>query len=93
MTMNRYLFEYLATFAFAYVIIATGGNVYASSGIFAILLILGAKITGTLLNPAMTLAMLSMGKVASSDVLPFIGVQIAGALTAAELVKRLRIGV
>jgi glycerol uptake facilitator-like aquaporin len=36
--------------------------------------------------------MLSAGKTASKDVAPYIGAQIAGALTAVELFKRLKIG-
>lgn len=88
--MNAYLFEYLATTAFAYVIIATGGNVYAASAIFAILILIGSHISGTLLNPAMALAMFSAGKLAAKDVLPYIGAEIAGALTAVELYKRLK---
>jgi glycerol uptake facilitator-like aquaporin len=90
--MNAYLFEYLATLAFTYVILATSGNAFACAGIFAILIILGSKISGTLLNPAVTIGMLSAGKLPSKHVLPYIGVQIAGALTAVELYKRLKFG-
>jgi glycerol uptake facilitator-like aquaporin len=92
--MNSYLFEFFATLVFTYVILATKGNAYACGAIFAVLIILGSRCSssGTLLNPAVTLAMLSAGKTAAKDVAPYIGAQIAGALTAVELLKRLKIG-
>ncbi len=92
--MNSYLFEFLATLVFIYVILASNGNAYACGSIFAILIILGSRFSssGTLLNPAVTIAMLTAGKTAAKDVAPYIGAQIAGGLAAVELFKRLKIG-
>jgi len=92
--MNAYLFEFLATMVFIYVVVSTNGNLYACGSIFMLLIMVGSKLStsGTLLNPAVTLAMLSAGKVASKDVAPYIGAQVLGGLTAVELFKRIKIG-
>lgn len=50
----------------------------------------GAKISGCSVNPAVTLALLTSGKLAASHVLPYIGAEVLGALTAVQLHKVLK---
>ena len=92
--MNSFLFEFLATLIFTYVILASNGNAYACGSIFAILIILGSRLSssGTLLNPSVTIAMMTAGKTAAKDVAPYVGAQIAGGIAAVELFKRLKFG-
>lgn len=89
--MNAYLFEYVATLIFVYVIIATG-NCYAIGATLTLLCLVGASISGCSVNPAVTLALFTSGKLEASHIAPYIGAEIAGALTAVELYKRLKSG-
>lgn len=87
--MEAYLFEFIATLIFVYVIIATG-NCFAIGATLTVLCMVGAKISGCSVNPAVTLALLTSGKLASSHVLPYIGAEIMGALSAVQLHKLLK---
>tara|TARA_Y100000816_G_scaffold104395_1_gene72779 strand:- start:105 stop:389 length:285 start_codon:yes stop_codon:yes gene_type:complete len=89
MKVHPYLFEFIATLIFVYVIIATG-NCYAIGATLALLCIIGAKISGCSVNPAVTLALLASGKLAANHVLPYIGAEVAGALTAVQIHKVLK---
>jgi len=90
--MNPFLFEFIGTLVFMYVILATKGNPYVMGCSIILLVIIGSKIStsGTLLNPAVTVAMMSAGKVGGKDVAPYIGAQILGGIAAVELYKRLK---
>jgi glycerol uptake facilitator-like aquaporin len=87
--MKAYLFEFVATLIFVYVIIATG-NCFAIGATLSLLCMIGAKISGCSVNPAVTLALLTSGKLAASHVIPYIGAEVAGALTAVQLHKLLK---
>ena len=87
--MNPYLFEFIATLIFVYVIIATG-NCYAIGATLALLCIVGGNISGCSVNPAVTLALFASGKLAATHVIPYIGVEVAGALTAVQIHKVLK---
>ena len=87
--MRAYIFEFIATLIFVYVIIATG-NCFAIGATLTLLCMVGAKISGCSVNPAVTLALLTSGKLAANHVLPYIGAEIAGALTAVQLHKLLK---
>ena len=87
--MKAYLFEFIATLIFVYVIIATG-NCFAIGATLTLLCMVGAKISGCSVTPAVTLALLTSGKLAASHVLPYIGAEVLGALTAVQLHKVLK---
>jgi aquaporin Z len=84
--MNKYLVEFLGTLLLSFVIFATG-NYLAIGAALAVAVLIGGPISGGAFNPAITVALLSAGKLASNDVIPYIVAQIAGGLVGFELVK------
>ena len=79
--MNKYLVEFLGTMFLMYVIFATG-NWAAIGGALAIAVLLGGPVSGGSYNPAVTIALYSAGKLEKPDVVPYIIVEILGALAA-----------
>ena len=77
--MNKYLVEFLGTMFLVYVIFATG-NWFAIGGALAIGVLLGGQISGGAFNPAVAISLYSAGKLAKSDLLPYIIVEILGGL-------------
>lgn len=84
--MNKYVVEFLGTFLLMFVILATG-NYLAIGAALALAVLLGGAISGGAFNPAVTLSLLAAGKLAASDIVPYIVVQVAGALVAVQLYK------
>jgi aquaporin Z len=82
--MNKYVVEFLGTLLFVFVILATG-NYLAIGAALALVILLGGPISGGSFNPAVTIALLAAGKLAASDVIPYIVVEVAGALAAYQL--------
>jgi len=85
--MNKYLVEFLGTLFLVYIIFATG-NWFAIGGALAIGVLLGGKISGGAFNPAVAISLYSAGKLAKSDLLPYIIVEILGALAGFFLYKK-----
>ena len=85
--MNKYLVEFLGTMFLMFVIFATG-NWVAIGAALAIAVFLGGAISGGAYNPAVTFALYAAGKIQKADVVPYIAVQILGALAAFYLYKR-----
>lgn len=84
--MNKYLVEFLGTLFFLYIILSTGEAV--PIGLALILaIILGGKISGGNFNPAVSLMMVSAGKLPVNDLLPYILAQIAGGLVALQIYR------
>ena len=79
--MNKYLVEFLGTALLMFVILATGSWL-AIGAALAVAVLLGGHISGGAFNPAVTLAMFAAGKLSKPDVMPYIIVQIVGALSA-----------
>ena len=79
--MNKYVVEFLGTMFLVFVIFTTG-NYLAIGAALAIAILLGGMISGGAFNPAVTISLYSAGKLAKSDVLPYIIVEILGALAA-----------
>ena len=77
--MNKYLVEFLGTMFLVYVIFATG-NWAAIGAALAVAVLLGGKISGGAFNPAVAISLYSAGKLAKSDLLPYIIVEILGGL-------------
>jgi glycerol uptake facilitator-like aquaporin len=79
--MNKYLVEFLGTMLLVFVIFATG-NWAAIGAALAVAVLLGGKISGGAFNPAVAISLYSAGKLAKSDLLPYIVVEILGGLSA-----------
>jgi len=86
--MNKYVVEFLGTMFFLYVIIAVG-NPLAIGTALAIAIMVGAKTSGGMFNPAVSVMMTAAGKLSKSDLLPYVVAQVAGGLVALELYKKL----
>jgi glycerol uptake facilitator-like aquaporin len=84
--MNKYLVEFLGTLLLVFVILATG-NYLAIGSALALAILLGGSISGGSFNPAVTMTLLAAGKLAASDVVPYIVVEVAGGLAAFQLYK------
>jgi aquaporin Z len=88
--MQKYLAEFLGTTFFIYIILATG-NPLAIGAALAFAILLTDKISGGHINPAVSIAMASAGKLPVNDLIPYCLAQIFGGLVALELYKRFKI--
>jgi aquaporin Z len=79
--MNKYLVEFLGTTMLVFVIFATG-NWLAIGAALAIAVLLGGPISGGAFNPAVAISLYNAGKLAKSDLIPYIIVEILGGLAA-----------
>jgi len=87
--MYKYLVEFLGTIFFVYIILATG-NPLAIGAALALVILLASPISGGHINPAVSIAMASAGKLSTNDVLPYCAAQILGGLTAVQIYKRIK---
>ena len=85
--MNKYIVEFLGTMFLTLVIFSTGNWVAIGSAL-AIGVLLGGPISGGAFNPAVAISLYAAGKLAKSDVLPYIIVEILGALAAFYAYKK-----
>jgi|TARA_B100002019_G_scaffold286607_1_gene297344 aquaporin Z len=88
--MNNYLAEFLGTAFFVYIILVTG-NPLAIGAALALVILLTGPISGGHINPAVSIAMASAGKMAIDDLIPYCVAQIFGGLVALELFKRFKL--
>lgn len=84
--MQKLLVEFVGTFFFLYVIIATG-NFLAIGAALALAVFLGGKISGGNFNPAVTIMMVMANKQNADTLFPYILAQILGGLCALQLYK------
>jgi glycerol uptake facilitator-like aquaporin len=87
--MYKYLVEFLGAIFFVYIILATG-NPLAIGAALALVILLAGPISGGHINPAVSIAMASAGKLSTNDVLPYCAAQILGGLTAYQIYKRFK---
>jgi len=85
--MNKYLVEFLGTMFLMFVIFATG-NWAAIGAALAVGVLLGGAISGGAFNPAVAISLYAAGKLPKSDLIPYIIVEILGALGAFYAYKR-----
>ena len=85
--LHKYLVEFLGTMFLAFIIFATG-NYLAIGAALAVIALLGGPVSGGSYNPAITLALYNSGKLMKSDIVPYIIVEILGALAGFEAYKR-----
>jgi aquaporin Z len=86
--MNNYLVEFLGTMFLVFVIFATG-NYLAIAAALAINVLLGGDISGGAFNPAVAIAMYQSGKIPTSDLIPYIILEILGGLAGFEAYKHI----
>jgi len=84
--MNKYIIEFLGTMFLMFVIFATG-NWLAIGAVLGIAVLLGGAISGGAFNPAVAISLYAAGKLPQSDVLPYVIVEILGALAAFYVYK------
>ncbi len=79
--MLNYLVEFLGTFLFSSVFVSTGQPLLISLALFLIMM-LGMSISGTHLNPAISLMSWAKGALTTTDFLAYVTAQILGGLGA-----------
>ncbi len=84
--MNKYIIEFLGTMFLMFVIFTTG-NWLAIGAALGIAVLLGGAISGGAFNPAVAISLYAAGKLPKSDVLPYVIVEILGALAAFYVYK------
>uniref|UniRef100_A0A6C0HBB1 Major intrinsic protein n=1 Tax=viral metagenome TaxID=1070528 RepID=A0A6C0HBB1_9ZZZZ len=84
--MNKYIVEFLGTLFLVFIILTTG-NYLAIGAALAVAILIGGSISGGSFNPAVTLALFASGKLASSDIIPYIVAELAGGLAAFQLFR------
>ena len=84
--MGRILVEFLGTMFLVFVIFATG-NYLAICAALAIAVFLGGPISGGAFNPAVAISLYGAGKLAKTDLIPYIIVEILGGLAGFVLSK------
>ncbi len=84
--MNKYIVEFLGTMFLMFVIFTTG-NWLAIGAALGIAVLLGGAISGGAFNPAVAISLYAAGKLPKSDVLPYVIVEILGALAAFYVYK------
>ena len=88
--IQKWLVEYFGTILLCYVIIATSGNAIAIGAALTVGVLMGGSISGSNYNPAVTIMMAYAKKMPMTQVAPYILAQVAGAITAYELWKRVK---
>jgi aquaporin Z len=86
--MKAVLVEFVGTFFFLYVILATG-NYLAIGAALALAIYLGGSISGANFNPAVTIMLIAAKKQKMDTALPYIVAQVAGGLAALALYQRI----
>ena len=86
--MKAVVVEFIGTFVFLYVILATG-NFLAIGATLAICIFLGGKISGGNFNPAVTIMLVAAKKQNMDTLLPYIAAQVLGGLAALALYQKI----
>lgn len=79
--MNKFIVEFLGTMLLMFVILTTG-NWLAIGAALGVAVLLGGAISGGAFNPAVAISLYAAGKLPKADVLPYVIVEILGALAA-----------
>ena len=88
--MYKYLAEFLGTLFLVYVIVATG-NPIAIGAALALAILLTANVSGGHINPAVTIAMASAGKIDVSEIIPYVIAQVFGGLVALQIYMKYKL--
>lgn len=85
--MFPYFTEFIGAIFFMYVVLVTN-NPLAIGGALALVRLVAQPVSGGHINPAVSIAMTSAGKLPIQELLPYCVSQILGALVALEIFKR-----
>lgn len=88
--MNNYLVEFLGTMFIMYVILATGSPLAIGAAV-AIAVMAALNSSGGNFNPAVSIALITAGKLPMKEFVPYVIAQIAGGLAAVQLYKIVKI--
>ena len=88
--MEKYVVEFVGTFALLLTIVLSRGSALAIGGILALCVLLGGKKSGGHFNPAVSTALLVNKKMKKSDFLPYVLSQLAGGSLAVMLSKNIK---
>ena len=86
--MLSYLVEFLGTFLFLSVVVATTNPLLISGALLTVILLIG-KISGAPVNPAISVMLWAKGALSNKDLLGYVVAQLAGGLTALAAYKSL----
>jgi len=86
--MKAVLVEFVGTFFFLYVILATGNPLMIGAAL-ALAIYVGGSISGGNFNPAVTIMMIAAKKQRIDTALPYMVAQVAGGLAALALYQRI----
>jgi aquaporin Z len=86
--MNKYLIEFLGTMFLTFVILSIGEALPIGLAL-TIAIYLGGAISGGYFNPAVSIAMAVGKKITMTELVPYVGAQVFGALVALQLSKML----
>lgn len=89
MNFYKYLAEFSGTFALVMVILVTGNPIMIGVALTLIIL-LTSSISGGHVNPAVSLAMVSLKQLETELLVPYIASQILGGLAAVEVYHRVK---
>lgn len=81
--------EFLGTFIFLSVVVATG-NAWAIGAVLAVLVFLASGVSGGHFNPAITLMTLYNRGIATENAIAYIAVQVLGGILAAVVYKMMK---
>jgi len=84
--MGKYITEFIGTF-FLVLSVALTGNALAIGATLMVMIFAGGHISGAHYNPAVTVAVLTRGKISGADAVAYIIVQLIGAALAALLAR------
>ena len=87
--MYQYLAEFLGSAVFVYIVLATG-NPLAIGATFALLLLVSSAAGTVTINPTVTIALASAGKIPAESLVPYCISQIMGGLVGLEIYKRMK---
>ena len=87
--MSAFLAEFLGTFILLLAILMTGQPLFIAAG-FLMAITLAGGISGGHLNPAVSIAMVAKGDLPSSSLPKYIVAQVAGALAALAVFKKIK---
>lgn len=86
--MLNYLVEFLGTFLFLSVVIATTNPILIAGALLTVILLIG-NISGCHVNPAISLMLWVKGTLSNKDLVGYVLAQLAGGLTALAAYKSL----
>ena len=84
--MNKYLIEFIGSLFITYIIIKARSALAVGASL-AIAMMVGAE-SGAHFNPAVSIVATRTGRLAMTDLVPYILAQVAGSLTALEIVRK-----